>query len=207
MVESKNNSVMGIPKFKKISDDDRKVLEYLKQSDGKGSDEWWELNKIWLKNYDYSLRVQLIFDFIETLIVPSGKGKGEPFVLRDFQKAFIKDVYNPVNKDLSRIVLRAILSEARKNGKGLALDTPIPTPSGWTTMGAIQCGDTLFDERGEQCKVTFVSDLRFLDCYEIEFSNGEKIVCDGDHLWLTTARVDTVGGNGNGRICRPKKVR
>ncbi len=121
MVESKNNSVMGIPKFKKISDDDRKVLEYLKQSDGKGSDEWWELNKIWLKNYDYSLRVQLIFDFIETLIVPSGKGKGEPFVLRDFQKAFIKDVYNPVNKDLSRIVLRAILSEARKNGKTMLI--------------------------------------------------------------------------------------
>ena len=29
----------------------------------------------------------------------------------------------------------------RQSGKALSLDTPIPTPSGWTTMGDIQVGD------------------------------------------------------------------
>ena len=146
-------------------------------------------------------RVRSIFSFIEKLTVPSGTGAGNSFRLRKFQKDFIRDVYSPVDKDKKRIVRRAILSLGRKNGKGLALDTPIPTPDGWTIMGDIQEGDTLFDEQGKQCNVTFVSDLKFLDCYEVKFSNGEKIVCDGDHLWLTTARVNTVGNKGIGRTC------
>lgn len=31
-------------------------------------------------------------------------------------------------------------------GKALALDTPLPTPTGWTTMGDVQVGDVLFDD-------------------------------------------------------------
>ena len=33
--------------------------------------------------------------------------------------------------------------------KGLPLDTKLPTPNGWTTMGEIQVGDTVFDQYGE----------------------------------------------------------
>src|SRR5579872_168975 len=36
-------------------------------------------------------------------------------------------------------------------GKALALDTPIPTSQGWTTMGAISVGDRVFDEAGNPC--------------------------------------------------------
>jgi phage terminase large subunit-like protein len=64
-----------------------------------------------------SKRVQDIIDFIEQLRVPSGKGEGELFKMRPFQRQFIRDVYGPVDKDGSRIVRRAILSMARKNGK------------------------------------------------------------------------------------------
>lgn len=64
-----------------------------------------------------SQRVKDIIDFIEQLKVPSGKGEGELFKMRPFQKKFIRDVYGPVNKDGGRIVRRAILSLARKNGK------------------------------------------------------------------------------------------
>jgi len=143
----------------------------------------------------YSQRVTDIIRFIELLKVPSGKLAGQNFKLLDFQTEFINDVYGPVDKKGNGIVRRAILSMGRKNGKGLALNTPLPTPSGWTTMGKIEKGDTLFDESGKQCTVTFISENRFLDCYEIEFSNGEKIVCDGDHLWLTTARVNNPGSH------------
>src|SRR5947209_3233762 len=38
-------------------------------------------------------------------------------------------------------------------GKGLALDTPLPTPAGPTTMGAVRVGDWLLDERGQPCRV------------------------------------------------------
>lgn len=64
-----------------------------------------------------SERVLRIFRFIESLTVPSGKGKGKPFKLRPWQKAFIRDVYGPVTRDGHRLVRRAILSMARKNGK------------------------------------------------------------------------------------------
>jgi len=58
-----------------------------------------------------------IIRFIETLICPSGHGAGKPFKLLPFQKKFIRDVYDPVDKGGKRIVRRAILSMARKNGK------------------------------------------------------------------------------------------
>src|ERR671916_1242341 len=37
---------------------------------------------------------------------------------------------------------------ARLEGKALALETPIPTPLGWRTMGDLQPGDPVFDETG-----------------------------------------------------------
>ena len=61
-------------------------------------------------------RAQLVIDFIEMLTVPSGKGQGKPFKLRPFQKKFIKDIYEP-HCNGKRVVRRAILSMARKNGK------------------------------------------------------------------------------------------
>ena len=33
-------------------------------------------------------------------------------------------------------------------GKALALDTPLPTPTGWTTMGEVAVGDQLYDAQG-----------------------------------------------------------
>jgi phage terminase large subunit-like protein len=66
-------------------------------------------------------RVRAIIKFIEKLTVPSGKGEGGPFKLRPFQRRFIKDVYGPVDHDGRRIVRRAILSVARKNGKSVEI--------------------------------------------------------------------------------------
>ncbi len=57
-----------------------------------------------------------VIRFIEALTVPSGRGAGKRFKLRPFQVAFIKAVYGP-RRGGRRIVRRAILSIARKNGK------------------------------------------------------------------------------------------
>ena len=58
-----------------------------------------------------------VIEFIEKLTVPSGKGQGKPFKLQKWQKDFIKDIYEPRLPDERRVVRRAILSMARKNGK------------------------------------------------------------------------------------------
>jgi phage terminase large subunit-like protein len=62
-------------------------------------------------------RAERVIRFIERLTVPSGKGQGKPFVLLPFEKKFIRSIYEPTWPDGRRVVRRAILSMARKNGK------------------------------------------------------------------------------------------
>lgn len=74
----------------------------------------------------------------------------------------------------------------RDSGKALALDTPLPTPTGWTTMGDVRVGDHLFDERGQPCRVLETKEVLYgRECFIVKFSDGSEIVADGDHLWLT----------------------
>ncbi|MGX7677201.1 replicative DNA helicase [Plantactinospora sp. DSM 117369] len=75
-------------------------------------------------------------------------------------------------------------------GKALALDTPLPTPAGWTTMGNVKVGDQLLGADGRPTTVTHAFDvLHNRPCYEVEFSDGSVIVADGEHLWKTTTRA------------------
>ena len=70
-------------------------------------------------------------------------------------------------------------------GKGLALDTPLPTPTGWVRMGDVQVGDTLFDEQGQPCTVTALSEINRRPCYRMTFDDGSSIVADDVHRWVT----------------------
>jgi hypothetical protein len=71
-------------------------------------------------------------------------------------------------------------------GKALALDTPIPTPGGWTTMGQLKVDDQVFDEAGRPCRVIGATSVMYDHaCYEMVFSDGSRIVTDAEHRWLT----------------------
>lgn len=71
-------------------------------------------------------------------------------------------------------------------GKALAVDTPIATPQGWTTMGELKVGDTIFDNKGNPTKVVAVSETwQKRPCYKVNFSFGESIIADANHEWLT----------------------
>ncbi len=75
-------------------------------------------------------------------------------------------------------------------GKALALDTPLPTPSGWTTMGDVAVGDHLVGADGEPTRVVAATEV-MLDrpCFAVEFSDGTVIVADAQHQWLTETRA------------------
>lgn len=80
-----------------------------------------------------------------------------------------------------------VITGAPGSGKALALDTEVPTPSGWTTMGAINVGDTVYGADGRPCRVVNATDVMHgRDCFEIVFSDGSKVVADADHQWLTS---------------------
>lgn len=88
------------------------------------------------------------------------------------------------------------LMAARDHGKAQPVDFPIPTPTGWTTMGDLKAGDEVFDEHGVPCRVTVAHPVRTgRPCYRVAFNDGSSVVADADHLWLTwdkAARVAEV---------------
>ncbi|MEE6309800.1 replicative DNA helicase [Plantactinospora veratri] len=89
-------------------------------------------------------------------------------------------------------------------GKALALDTPLPTPDGWTTMGEVREGDRLLGADGRPTRVTHAFEVMHdRQCYEVEFSDGSTLVADAEHLWKTTTRASRrQGGETPRRVYR-----
>lgn len=95
--------------------------------------------------------------------------------------------------------------ESRNAGKALALDTPLPSPNGFTTVGEIKVGDTLYDENGQPTTVTFLSPIYFNHlCYEVVFEDGEHIIADHEHNW----HIYVFNGNSfTEEVCNTFKVK
>ena len=75
-------------------------------------------------------------------------------------------------------------------GKAIALNAPLPTPSGWTTMGEVQAGDWLLGADGKPTRVVAATGvMEGRPCYEVEFDDGTVIVADAQHEWRTDTRA------------------
>lgn len=76
-------------------------------------------------------------------------------------------------------------------GKALALDTPLPTPTGWTTMGEVQVGDRLLAADGTPTRVVAATDVLVgRPTYRVTFDDGSQIVADALHQWATSTRAE-----------------
>ena len=77
-------------------------------------------------------------------------------------------------------------------GKALALSTPLPTPTGWTTMGDVAVGDELLGADGRPTRVVAATEVMLgRPCYQVEFSDGTVIVADAGHQWPTGYGIRT----------------
>ena len=82
------------------------------------------------------------------------------------------------------------------SGKLAPLSTPIPTPSGYTTMGELVEGDWVLGRDGRPCRVQHVWPINDTpDLFRVRFSDGQSVVCDRDHQWL----VSSIKGRNVGR--------
>jgi len=71
-------------------------------------------------------------------------------------------------------------------GKALALNTSLPTPAGWTTMGEVKVGDQLLGADGYPTRVIAATEVLYnRPCYDVEFSDGTVITADEQHQWTT----------------------
>ena len=122
--------------------------------------------------------------FIENLRHTKGKWAGKRFWLLPWQEQIIRDVFGIVDEQGKRQFRTAFVEISKKNGKQLALDTPIPTPNGFTSMGDLKVGDVVFDENGRQCHVMAKSEIDDTEqAYRLTFRDGSSIVAGERHLW------------------------
>jgi phage terminase large subunit-like protein len=130
-----------------------------------------------------------VCEFFPLLKHYKGRWAGRPIELEPWQLFILWNVFGWKRADGTRRFRTVYEEIARKNGKALWVDTPIPTPSGWSKMGVLKVGDEVFDERGKVCRVTFATEIQHQrECYRVTFSDGTSIVADADHLWQVSER-------------------
>ena len=123
-------------------------------------------------------------NFIQCLSHTKGTWAGKPFELIDWQEQIIRDLFGILKPNGYRQFNTAYIEIPKKNGKQLSLDTLIPTPDGFTTMGEIQVGDTVFDENGNMCHVVAKSKVDFKEqAYRITFKDDQIIDAGEQHQW------------------------
>jgi replicative DNA helicase len=124
--------------------------------------------------------LQPTMDELDAIASRGGTARGVPTGIRD-----LDELTNGLQAG------QMIVIAARPGvGKALALDTPVATPSGWTTMGEVRVGDRVMGSDGRPTTVVAATDV--MDdrpCYEVHFSDGSVLVADAQHQWLTETRA------------------
>lgn len=86
----------------------------------------------------------------------------------------------------------ALICGSTGAGKALSLSTPLLGAFGWTTIGDLKTGDTIYGPDGKPTKVTHLHPIVTpAKAYKITFKSGETLVADADHLWETLTKKET----------------
>jgi phage terminase large subunit GpA-like protein len=113
----------------------------------------------------------------------SQRASAEPGPWRTERTPYLREIMDCLSP--SSPVERVVFMKGAQIGGPLALDTPIPTASGWTTMGEIRIGETVFDDNGQPCTVRSVSAVfTGRPCFRFVLSDGAEFVCDAEHRWV-----------------------
>lgn len=83
-----------------------------------------------------------------------------------------------------------LYSSGRGAGKCILFTTPIPTPTGWTTMGELEVGSVIYDEKGYPATVLATYDVLPKRAYTFTFSDNTEMTSGDDHLWTTWTHRD-----------------
>ncbi|ROR43256.1 replicative DNA helicase [Kitasatospora cineracea] len=150
-------------------------------------------------NEDYAPLADIMegaLDEIEAIGSRSGQMSGVPTGFADFDQ--LTNGLHPGQM--------IVIAARPAMGKALALDTPLPTPDGWTTMGGVAVGDLLLDADGRPTRVVAATEVMTgRPCYEVCFDDGTTVIADADHQWLTETRAVRRAG-GSGRVVTTKEI-
>ena len=134
------------------------------------------LKNAWIKSYRE-------FAGIEARIIGNGL-KAERDALADFELGF-PGVYLCSTQFMTRADISEWWGDLCIVDEALDVETPILTTKGWSTMGDLEYGDYVFDQRGNPTKVVnALPVMHDKPCFRLTFSTGESIVADPGHKWV-----------------------
>jgi len=131
-----------------------------------------------------------------------GRWRGQEFVCLPYQSFIVGSLFGWMSRETEQRRFRyAYVELSRKNGKALDIETPIPVPGGWTSMGSLKVNDNVFDENGEPTRVVACTEVMHdRKCYRVGFADGTSIVADGEHEWITQNVWDKKRGNNKDQL-------
>lgn len=96
--------------------------------------------------------------------------------------------------------LTFVVSGGTGAGKALHKSTPIPTPSGFSTVGELSVNDIIFDEKGRPTTIERKYCPNDQKSFTVSFSSGEKIKASAGHLWQVSEKASSSNEYENSRV-------
>lgn len=135
--------------------------------------------------FDESAANRVVDFFSRFLTHTKGEWAGQPFVLMDWQKRIVRDVFGWKRPDGTRRYRWVYIEVPRKNGKALDINTMVPTSAGWKSHGDLRPGDLVFGPDGRPVRVIASTPAYEGPCMRLSFSDGTQIVSHVNHEWVT----------------------
>jgi hypothetical protein len=133
-------------------------------------------------------------------VIPDRHVAGSPYVPAPWQDWYFLNFYRvrgdaPLpTRDLPAIGAPAFhyrRAQVVAPQKALAVDTPVPTPDGWSTIADLEPGDEVFTATGVPTRVVGKSGVFVEDTYSVVFDDGSELIAGGDHEWVVEQRMPT----------------
>lgn len=133
----------------------------------------------------FHINLNLDFDADGIFANVKKRVKGQALALYELQRA-LRAVAFQLDKNPNKPIMTLLLTGSTGTGKSLLNSILIPSPiseTGYIRMGDIKVGDYVYDRKGRPTKVLGVFPQGPREVFEIKFTDGRKILADGEHLF------------------------
>lgn len=133
----------------------------------------------------FHINLNLDFDADGIFANVKKRVKGQALALYELQRA-LRAVAFQLDKNPNKPIMTLLLTGSTGTGKSLLNSILIPSPiseTGYIRMGDIKVGDYIYDRKGRPTKVLGVFPQGPREVFEIKFTDGRKILADGEHLF------------------------
>ena len=133
----------------------------------------------------FHINLNLAFDADGIFANVKKRVKGQALALYELQRA-LRAVAFQLDKNPNKPIMTLLLTGSTGTGKSLLNSILIPSPiseTGYIRMGDIKVGDYVYDRKGRPTKVLGVFPQGPREVFEIKFTDGRKILADGEHLF------------------------